>query len=87
MSTELQENRAIEVAVTKIELIEGLQAGIDRKYRRLPEAARADWEHRFAGIDPSDTCVSVRVAGEEIQRPPPTYSRFRISEIAQAIRH
>ena len=69
MSTELQEDRAIEAAVTKIELIEGLQAAIDRKYRRLLQAARADWERLFAGNELSNACVSVRVTGEEIQQP------------------
>lgn len=62
MEGEHQENRRLDIAARKIELIEGLQRAIDRNYRRLLQAARADWERLFAGKDPSDACVSIRVS-------------------------
>ncbi len=42
--------------------IEGLQAAIDKSYRRLIRAAKDQWERSFAVKDPSDVCVNVRVA-------------------------
>jgi hypothetical protein len=39
-----------------------LRHAIDQTYRRLCQAARADWERLFGDKDPADTCVNVRVA-------------------------
>jgi hypothetical protein len=61
MSTRGQDNGAIQDHMIKYELIEGLQRAIDNSYRRLREKARHEWESRFAGNDPSDACVSVRI--------------------------
>jgi hypothetical protein len=61
MRTELEKNAAIHKEMIKLETIEGLRHVLDRNYRRLLETARADWERFFAGKDPSDACVSVRV--------------------------
>jgi hypothetical protein len=61
MSAESQDTRGIEAAVGKIELLEGFQHALDRQCRRFVEFARADWERLFAGKDPSDACVSVRI--------------------------
>ena len=66
MSTAQQKNTAIERQMLKFETIEGLQHALDRKYRQLLQAARADWERLFAGKDASDACGSVRVASEPI---------------------
>lgn len=35
---------------------------LDQKYGQVMEAARKHWERNFAGKDPSDACVSVRVS-------------------------
>ena len=35
---------------------------IEKKYGRLLCAARKEWERRFAGRDPADACVSVRIS-------------------------
>jgi hypothetical protein len=35
----------------------------ERKYGRLISEARKEWECRFAGSDPSDACVAVRISG------------------------
>jgi hypothetical protein len=48
--------------VAKVETIAGLRQALDLQYRRLREAARADWERLFGSKDPADACVSVRVA-------------------------
>ena len=61
MSTELEKNAAIHKAMLRLEMIEELRHALDRNYRRLLKTARADWERLFAGKDPSDACVSVRV--------------------------
>src|SRR5712691_1099611 len=61
MRTELEKNAAIHKQMLRLEMIEGLRHALDRNYRRLLKTARADWERLFAGKDPSDACVSVRV--------------------------
>ena len=47
--------------LAKVEVVAGLRHALDLKYRRLCEAARADWERLFGDNDPADACVSVRV--------------------------
>ena len=51
--------------LTTIETNEGLQTALDRKLLRLREAARCQWESRFADPDPSDACVSVRIVAAD----------------------
>jgi len=46
--------------LAKVETIAGLRHALDLRYRRLREAARADWERLFGPKDPADACVSVR---------------------------
>jgi len=41
--------------------IENLRQALDLAYAQLRERARNDWERHFAGNDPSDACVSVRI--------------------------
>ena len=60
---------AIETATLKWETIEGLKWAIDNSYRRLRDAARHEWEQRFAGPDPSDACVSVRINSNATEAP------------------
>ena len=45
----------------KLEIVAGLRSALDSKYRRLRQAARADWERLFGSRDPADACISVRV--------------------------
>ena len=51
--------------LSKLEVVAGLRR-VDLQYRRLCQAARADWERLFGCKDPADACVSVRVASEPI---------------------
>lgn len=47
--------------LTNLEHACGLERAIDRSVRRLVENAHREWNRRFAGKDPSDACVSVRI--------------------------
>ena len=59
----------IENDIIKHQLTSGLRNTIDQKFRCLFDEAKADWERNFAGNDPSDACVSVRIsAGESSAR-------------------
>jgi hypothetical protein len=49
-------------------LIDGLRKALDLDYSRLRETAKTEWERNFAGKDPSDACVSVRVSAGDSQR-------------------
>jgi hypothetical protein len=42
-------------------LITGLRHALDVNYARVLSTAQTRWEQNFAGKDPSDACVSVRI--------------------------
>jgi hypothetical protein len=42
-------------------LIEGLRQALDMNYARVLATAQTRWEENFAGKDPSDACVTVRI--------------------------
>jgi hypothetical protein len=46
--------------IEKAEILMGIRHTIDLKYRRLCQAARADWERLF-GKEAADACVTIRV--------------------------
>ena len=64
MSMEEGRESLFQRELAKAEVIAGLRHALDVQYRRFCEAARADWERLF-GSDPTDACVTVRVAGVE----------------------
>ena len=41
--------------------VQGLQWALDKSYAQLRERARAEWQRRCGGRDPSDACVCVRI--------------------------
>ncbi len=43
-------------------LIEGLRQALDMNYARVLATAQTRWEQNFAGKDPSDACVTVRIS-------------------------
>lgn len=47
-----------------VEFAHSMLRAIEKKYGALICAARKEWEHRFAGRDPADACVSVRISAE-----------------------
>ena len=53
-----------EVRISQCRSIEALQKGLDQTYRRLVETAKADWQLLFAGPDPDDACVRVRISNQ-----------------------
>jgi len=65
MNTELQTDDA-----DHRRLIASLRQSLDVTYSRMLEMARQKWEHNFAGKDPSDACVSVRVGSGDSQQLP-----------------
>ena len=48
---------------TDAELISAFGNALDRNYSKAVRAAQKHWERCFAGKDPSDACVSVRISG------------------------
>jgi hypothetical protein len=62
MSREQEAKAPFQRELQKVETLAGLRHAIDQTYRRLCQAARADWERLFGDKDPADTCVNVRVA-------------------------
>ncbi len=59
------ETTTIKSAARTIELVTTIQQAIDRNYRRLCEAAKADWERLFRGKDASGIRINVRVHPQE----------------------
>jgi len=43
-------------------LIAGLRQALDINYTRILATAQTHWEQNFAGKDPSDACVTVRIS-------------------------
>ena len=43
-------------------LIAGLRQALDLNYARVLATAQTQWDQNFAGSDPSDSCVSVRIS-------------------------
>jgi hypothetical protein len=41
--------------------VQGLRRALDKSYAQLRERAQAEWQRRYAGRDPSDACVRVRI--------------------------
>ena len=50
----------------RIRTIEVLQKALDQTYRRVLETAKADWDRLFAGQDPSDGSIRVRISNAEM---------------------
>ena len=65
MQDEHQTSSPIEHAAERCEIIAGLERALDLSYRCLIRAARAEWDSRFAGKEPSDACVTVRITERE----------------------
>ena len=57
-------------------MIEALRKALEKNYSRILQAAGTEWERRFAGKDPSDACVTVRIApGDRSLANVPTHRR------------
>jgi hypothetical protein len=62
MSSLLQTHAPAKPIINNRRLISGLKHALDMNYARVMEIARKEWEHTYAGKDPSDACVSVRIS-------------------------
>ena len=60
MSTEESTQALLERELAKAEILVRFRHALDQSYRRMRDAARADWE-RLIGEDPADACVTVRI--------------------------
>ena len=61
MNIPLTSTDVTDIRTTDRQLINGLQQTLHANYGRLLEAAKTEWESKFAGNDPSDACVTVRI--------------------------
>ncbi|HEV2842292.1 MAG TPA: hypothetical protein VGW39_13285 [Chthoniobacterales bacterium] len=62
MSTCLQNQHDAGDDISDDTLIHGMRQSLKINYPKLFETAKKHWERNFAGKDPSDACVSVRVS-------------------------
>ena len=62
MKTLLPDYLRLEDEIIKHQLTKGLRQTLDRNFQRIFEAAKTEWERNYAGNDPSDACVSVRIS-------------------------
>ena len=44
---------------------QAMLCALEKKYARLISVAEKEWECKFAGTDPSDACVTVRIIGAD----------------------
>jgi hypothetical protein len=61
MNTLDQTSTLSDTIIDSHRLITGLRHALDVDYARVLAAAQTRWEQNFAGKDPSDSCVSVRI--------------------------
>lgn len=62
MSTHQQNREISDTIIDSRRLISGLRQALDLSYTRVLAAASREWERNFAGKDPSDACVTVRIS-------------------------
>ena len=62
MTPEIDDFVAADKRIPMRELIAGLQETLQRNHLKILEAARCDWASKYAAGDPSDACVTIRVA-------------------------
>jgi hypothetical protein len=62
MNSTYQSHALSESIINSHRLISGLRHALDVNYARVLATAAARWDQQFAGKDPSDACVSVRIS-------------------------
>jgi len=62
MSTHQHDSEISETVIDSRRLISGLRQALDLNYGRVLATASAQWDRNFAGKDPSDACVRVRIS-------------------------
>jgi hypothetical protein len=61
MNTVDQTSTLSDSIINSHRLITGLRHALDINYARVLATAQTRWEQNFAGKDPSDSCVTVRI--------------------------
>ena len=62
MNTSQQTRAVSDNIIDSRRLITGLRHALDLNYARVLAAASTQWDRNFAGKDPSDACVTVRIS-------------------------
>ena len=57
---------SVRVELRRCRTIKSLHQALDQTYRQIREAAWTDWNRLFAGQDPDDFSVTVRVSKDQI---------------------
>jgi hypothetical protein len=65
MTTSLLNQGAPSSRISNRDMVEALRAALEKNHARVLNAASSEWESRFAGRDPSDDCVSLRVCASD----------------------
>jgi hypothetical protein len=60
------QHRVPNTRTSNAELVGALRKSLDNKYGQVLRAAHGQWERSFAGKDPSDACVTVRISGRSL---------------------
>ena len=62
MHVSLEEFSYVDKHVPMRDVVAGLQQTLARNHQKILAAALSDWERKYAGRDPSDSCASVHIA-------------------------
>ena len=62
MNATRQTSTLNETIIDSRRLIAGLRQALDLNYARVLATAQSQWDRHFAGNDPSNACVSVRIS-------------------------
>jgi len=65
MNASLQTTNGTNIVSDPRGFISGLRQALDLNQNRMLTVAKREWERRYAGKDPSDSCVSVRISSGE----------------------
>jgi hypothetical protein len=65
MNASLQRINGTKIVSDPRRFISGLRQALDLNHNRMLTVARREWERRYAGKDPSDACVTVRIRSGE----------------------
>ena len=62
MNSSSQTNALADSLIDRRRLMTGLRHALDVNYARVLAAAQDRWDAHFAGNDPSNACISVRIS-------------------------
>lgn len=65
MNASLQTTNGTNIVSDPRGFISGLRQALDLNHNRMLTVAKREWERRYAGKDPSDACVTVRISSAE----------------------